>query len=608
MTVVPDITAYGLKAKVTEMQRVLQLPCEVFTVDNVPEDVIDYWTLITRRPGSDWRLRPTQALALHHLFWTKGLVGAINVGGGKSLISMLAHHAVPHIDPAKVMLMLPAANRVSIAKEAEKFAPHFAINPKLQVVSYEELQQPSRGPTLLQELACDLILCDEAHKLSDPANGSARTNRVLLYADQRPEVHWGVMSGTLFRKTLRSCAHLIELALRDGSPLPRSWTALDTLSACCDVPQQGPPQAEPWQWQRVEQLVKAFHPEASRFPDIMQMPVRRRLEVCREALYHRTRVTPGVVQTGMDDLGVSLHLQPLTPLVPGAITQMLEEVEETWMLPTGEELETQLDMHRVKQQISMGFYYRWIWPNDTPDIGWLRARNNRARAVRELIDRHRYDGLDTPALVARRFDELTCRPFQSAEEYKVADGALRHDLWLAFSEADWAWQFEKHKPQPPTEPVWFCDWFIEHVIARAEAYGTKENATVWYAHRAVADRLEEVKAPINIFRAGEAPPGREQILPVGLSIRSHGTGHNLQGWGRGIILCPPSGAEAWEQLLGRLLRPGQERDEVLFEVYAHTAVFANAIITAKRNAEFAEQTSGQPQKILYGDWLASDSG
>lgn len=608
MTADLNIAAYGLKAQVSEMQRVLQLPRSALTTDNVPDDIIDYWTEKTRRPGSDWRLRAEQALALHNLYWTRGLVGAIGVGRGKSLISLLAHHAVPHIDPSRVMLLLPAANRSTIAKEAAKFAEHFDINYQLQIVSYNELSGPTNGPQLLQTRQPDLILCDEAHNLSEPSNDSACTNRALIYASERPDVMWAVMSGTLFRKTLRSCAHLIELALRDGCPLPRSWNALEDLSACCDVPQSGPPMAAPWQWKRAEQLVRQFHPNGPSLPDIMQLPVHQRLEVCRDALYHRTRTTPGVVQTSKEALGVSLVLQPLTPPCPESIRSMMADVEETWMLPTGEELESPLDMHRVKMQMSMGFYYRWIWPNDEPDIPWLRARNERARAVRTLLDRYRSDGIDTPALVARTYENLTCRPFQDDLSYKRADLLLETDLWQAFAAADWAWSLQKHKPQPPTEPVWFTDWFIEHVIARAEAYDHKENALVWYAHKAVAHRLKELKAPMKVFFAGEPPPPAETILPAAVSIRSHGTGHNMQGWGRGIVLCPPSSSDAWEQMLGRLHRPGQVRDEVTFEVYAHTEVFANAIATAKRSAEFAERMSGDPQKILFADWVDADRG
>jgi hypothetical protein len=339
----------------------------------------------------------------------------------------------------------------------------------------------------------------------------------------------------------------------------------------------------------------------------MRMPVRRRMEVCREALYHRTRTTPGIVQTSQEDLGVSLYLQPLTPRCPESITQAIAELEETWTLPTGEELETPLDMHRAKMQMSTGFYYRWIWPNDEPDIPWLRARNARARAVRDLLDRYRYDGIDTPALVARTYANLTARPFPDETSYVRADKLLNNELWQAYAAADWAWYFQSHKPTPPTEPVWFEDWFIEHVIARAEAYADKENAIIWYAPKAIADRLEEVKAPVTVYRAGEDPPGKEAALPVALSIRSHGTGHNLQGWGRGIVVSPPSSATAWEQMLGRLLRPGQERDAVTFEIYAHTAAFADAVTTAKSNAEFAQQTSGHPQKILFGDWIEADS-
>ena len=602
-----SLADYGLRSKPTEMQRVLALPRSVLTVDNVGDDIVDYWTERTRLPGSDWRLRPEQALALHNLFWNRGLVGAIGVGRGKSLISLLAHHALPEISPEKIMLLLPAANRITIVKEMMKFSPHFKVNGRLVITSYEELQQPNKGPTLFDDWSPDFIMCDEAHNLSEPKAKSARTNRVLLYAEKRPEVRFGVMSGTLFRKTLRSCAHLIELALRDASPLPRSWGGLSNLSACCDVP-EGAPTASPWQWKDTERLVRAFHPDAQNLPPIMQMPVMRRLKVCREALYERTRTTPGVVQTSKDELGVSLRLQPLTPRVPEVIRQMILDVEETWMLPTGEELETPLDMHRVKQQLSMGFYYRWIWPNDQPDIPWLRARNAFVRATRLVVDKWRFQGIDTPALAARHYAALTRRPFRTSEEYKAADNELSQGLWLEYASAAWAWKAQEHKPQPPTEPVWVHDWFIEHVIARAEGCTVKENATVWYSHKAVADRLEELGAPITVYRAGEDPPAAERALPVALSIRSHGTGHNLQGWGRGIVLCPPSSAETWEQLIGRLLRPGQERDEVNFEVYAHTPVFANAIITAKRGAEFAEQTSGQPQKILYGDWIESDNG
>ena len=82
-------TAFGLSSKPSEMQRVISLPQSALTVDTVSDEIIDYWTNLTRRAGSDWRLRKEQALALHNLFWARGLVGAIGLTGVLLLVALL---------------------------------------------------------------------------------------------------------------------------------------------------------------------------------------------------------------------------------------------------------------------------------------------------------------------------------------------------------------------------------------------------------------------------------------------------------------------------------------------------------------------------------------
>lgn len=617
----------GQPKKLTEKERILQIPRTVYQPENLPQEIIDYWTSVTRTPYGTFSLRPVQAFALHTLYHERGLLGSIGVGKGKTLIAMLAHFAFPWADPSRIMLILPATNRHSLVKEARKFGPHFQINRQLQVFSYRALSQPKTGPTLFKTVNPQVVICDEAHNLSDPANGSGCTNRVLLFVDEHPEVVWGMMSGTLFNRSVKDLAHLAEIALRERSPLPRSWTGLEDFSACLDVDRHGG-SAQPWQWKDLDPLVQQFHPHPPA-GGLMSLSVEERKKFAQEALYWRMRSTPGVVQTSKDDLGVALNLQPLTPTVPGDIQKMLDEVERDWCLPNGIDIDSPLEMYRVKRQISMGFYYQWAWPDGEPDTEWLKARKELNWATRQVISRYRGQGIDTPALVRQgielarlKNEEIENRCVLWAEHAYNCDEPfdLESEIAKLKQERDDARHFTKalewreylhyylnwiddheHKPVPPTEPVWFTDWFVDHAIARAQ---TGEPAALWYSHIAIADKLEQ--KGVQVIRPGQAPvAGPVEGQTVALSVQSHGTGHNLQGWRRFVLMCPPSSGKTMEQWLGRFHRPGQQADEVLAEIYAHTPAFAEAIFKAKRDAEFFERTNGQPQRILYGTWFES---
>ena len=74
---------------------------------------------------------------------------------------------------------------------------------------------------LLEELDPDLIILDEAHNVA--SFKSARTKRVFQFFRDRPDCRAIVMSGTLTSKSLNDFSHLVELALRDGSPIPTSY-------------------------------------------------------------------------------------------------------------------------------------------------------------------------------------------------------------------------------------------------------------------------------------------------------------------------------------------------------------------------------------------------
>ena len=86
------------------------------------------------------------------------------------------------------------------------------------------------------------------------------------------------------------------------------------------------------------------------------------------------------------------------------------------------------------------------------------------------------------------------------------------------------------------------------------------------------------------------------------SIRSHGTGRDgLQRlFCDQLVVQPPSSSSAWEQLLGRLHRIGQEAEIVRASFYRHTVEMAAAVDQAMSRALYVESTIGASQKIRVG--------
>jgi hypothetical protein len=67
---------------------------------------------------------------------------------------------------------------------------------------------------------------------------------------------------------------------------------------------------------------------------------------------------------------------------------------------------------------------------------------------------------------------------------------------------------------------------------------------------------------------------------------------------RNLVANPPAGGDAWEQMLGRSHRAGQEADEVTVEVYRHTPEYKEAVQTARDLAGYIQGTFGGTQKLV----------
>lgn len=544
------------KAVQTEARRILALPvwspAEAFerAKPGGPLDLTDTY----RVPGGTLALKPIQNLALRWIAEKRGLIGPIAVGGGKTLITLLAASAMKAQRP---VLLIPPTLQIPLRQEMEKLGKHFILPKNLHIIPYSRLSVAS-STAMLEQLRPDLIIADEAHNLRNP--DAARTKRVLRYFRQFPTTRFVALSGTLTSKSLRDYAHLCELALREGSPLPMSEADLLAWANCIDA--NGEPQDKDWS------LFAAFS-------DVRHVPATDRQEVAREVFRQRFVATPGVVATTEASVQCSLLFHERRPAVPTAVADALADLARTWCRPDGEEMDSALALWRLGMQISQGFYLRWVWPGGVVDHEWMNARAAWHREVRYVLQRSA-TGMDSPFLVYRA----------------VVTGVLTDP---SIQRAWAAWDKVRSRPKPPTETVWIDDYLIRDALAW---HAEHPQGVIWHADRATETALRAAGIPT--YGRGEVPPLDGSKGGIACSIRVHGTGLNMQAHAENLVLSWPSSGKTCEQLIGRTHRQGQDADEVAVWYYAHTGAARDALATARADARYIEDTHGSPQKLCYG--------
>jgi hypothetical protein len=286
-------------------------------------------------------------------------------------------------------------------------------------------------------------------------------------------------------------------------------------------------------------------------------------------------------------VGASLVLTTRESRIPAALQKVMDEVYRTWQAPNGDEIEDALAMSRVLRQLVCGFYYYWDWSgppwNGEPDTEWLEARRVWHRAVRETLQTHAREGFDSPMLLA-----LACS--------RKIDSVPFH-LGAAWQQ----WLPHRKKAAPPTLAAWISDYLIDDVIEWEQTQS--DPPLIWYAHTTFGERLVERTGWTHY---GPGPKGSRSLREAGsgdphtavISIQAHGEGKNLQAWGSQLVAHPMSSGSAYEQLLGRSHRAGQQRDEVLVTAYTH-GPFQDALEKAESEAAFIEETTGQRQRLIY---------
>lgn len=596
--------------QVADLTRILGLP--VTTGTTVP-DLTDMFKRsgIERGDLFPGPLKPVQSEALYWAKMAGGLIGAIGVGGGKTLTSFLLPVAMeakvavlfvpPHLyrktlgDYGKLRLYwrLPELgdfrNPVVTGGAGAPQMDLAGAGQVLYIISMGQLSVAASSD-LLERLQPDLLIVDEAHYLRGTT--SARSKRVKRYFDAHKQTRAAFLSGTLTNSALTDYWHLCKWALKGASPLPMSAHTSQVFDAIFGTKSD--------EQRRAEANARGADLPAQGYLD----DIKRRycawaeLENASEAFAKRLSLTPGWVNTSAVDCSAGLTIVETTCAVPPEVHKALADVEDKWVAPDGEELESALELDQLLSTLSAGFYNVWKWRGDVVDDEWLTAKRRWAKGVRTVLKRN-MAGIDSPLLV-----ENACR----RHDDRIANALIEFDAEerVPLLQLYAKWQSVRDRPAPDTRAVWLSDYLVKDAVARARK--SKRGCILWYENPAVGEALHKASG-WPIFGAGDKDARALNMLAQNVldgadaptiicSWLCHGTGKNLQGWDRAIVVQTPGRGDTVEQLLGRLHRDGQQSDEVVFWWYVHSDWAKGAMAKARTESMYQERTLRQPQRLL----------
>lgn len=528
-----------------------------------------------------------QAWGLAEIADHRGLLGAIPVGEGKTLLDLLGAMVLPECHVA-VLLIPPNLREQLLNEDWEFYSQHWVLpnlangttfipgRPYLHVKGYSELSS-AKNTNMLELIKPDLVIADEAQNLRN--SNAARTKRFRRYFSAHPETRFCAWSGTLTTRSLKDFAHLSNLALKNGSPTPLDWSTIEEWAGALD----------PSDWPTGIGALAKFC---------------RAGEHVRDGYRRRFEETAGVISApAAMNCGASLEIISRSVSTPSVIHDKLQALYNTWERPDGELLVSALDVHRCAKEISAGFYYHWIWPRNEPkpvQDQWKKVRKEWHAEMREKL-KHSREFMDSPLLLTKaalRWHEGYTHVDHETSQRQVIPPHSRSGPLPVWDAETWPeWKVTRNTADPETEGVW-----IDEFLARDAAEFCRESpGIVWTEHDFFGRRVSALAAAPYY---GPGVAASEDLIRergergIVSSIRAHGTGKNLQSFSRNLLANVPSDAATWEQVMGRSHRQGQIADTVEVHVYQHTPPVCEALVKAKQYAEYIEETLGGRQKLL----------
>ncbi len=228
---------------------------------------------------------------------------------------------------------------------------------------------------------------------------------------------------------------------------------------------------------------------------------------------------------------------------------------------------------------------------------WYRKRKAYNKELRSKL-LHGEKFLDTPEL---------CR---AAAERFYQDPPYRgeYPIWQALTYP--AWRDIEDSVEYEKKEKWIENGG-DFLVNDAAAWASDNKGVIWVQSTAFGHHLSKL-AKIPFYNGG--PKAEEKMLvekgnrSIICSIKAVGAGvDGLQNiYNKQLIVeTPASNAKqtGYEQLLGRLHREGQRKDEVFVEGYFHVREMKDAFRQAVSQAEFNFTMTGNRQKLLFSDIL-----
>lgn len=574
-------------------------------------------------------LNPVQSWLLREAWMCDGVVGFCGVGSGKSIAFLLASLLFDDIRLA--VLAIEPKQRRHYRSQYLRAREHFRVpsivfddgqpgytvrgTAPLHLLSYSVLSQ-MRNSDLLDSKDPDVLLLDEAHRA---CGSSAINRRVKRYcADRIKRRHEAQLrgepvprrairlldaSGTMEAKSVEDTQMLCAYSLGTGSPLPLDPEEARRFSQVMD-PQRDPDRTS--HTARALQRSFAGYEFDENTVSIADGPEK----AIREGFRKRRLWTPGIVSASASSINASIYItEREAPKMPPAVHEALVKVRTENLRPDNELLVERVEQVACARNVACGFYNYWAFPNHKckcEAIGprcescrliddWYAKRKAYNKELRSMLMQGALQ-LDTPEL---------CR--QAAERF-YQDPPYKGKLPLWDSLHFPAWRDIEDMVKHEKREAWI-EPGGDFLANDAAAWASDNKGVVWLQSTAFGHRLSKLTG-LPFYNGG--PKAEERMAAekgdrsIIVSIKAHGAGTDGLQYifnKQLIVETPASNAKhsGYEQLLGRLHREGQRKDEVFVEGYFHVRELKDAFRQALMQAEWNVEMQKNRQKLLMAD-------
>ena len=519
------------------------------------------------------RLRPAQVEMLVEAMREGALVSGASVGVGKTLVTACLPAVLGH-EASDSMLIAPASLLEKTVKEYEEYKEHFDIDPPARMLSYASISRVA-GFRELTDNPPGLIIFDEAHRIGFRSSRARRLSAII----EKNSIRCCALSGTLDRQTYDLQAYIFALCLGMDSPLPVSGKGIYQLGLALNDPKDFPMRKQPWMHSKtarkmVEGIVGVLPPRAFRTEG-------------RRRLASFIRLSPGVYYPDGGSADVPIHIKPMDVLrKPNRlVAEVLENLEERWRLPDGQEIITAAHMADLRKQLRLGFYMEHVWPGGRIDHEWMEARKDWAGLARSTINAGSRYTSEGELLTAIQESNYGSYPLRRAAEN---------------------WLMVKNRPGPKSEVRWLDKSILRKVAEYAQdEYEAGRPVLVWVHHTAPLDLVDSFGLKnVRSVWGGDVIPDGPDPPSLFLSIGANREGKNLQGgfadnkgWAYNLILDYQPTPYVHEQMLGRTHRSGQTRP--VYVIYNVSPPFDRSFETLVRKTKVLADKKGD-QKLLLG--------